>query len=117
MPPKSNPALECSGSIQDRYENAQKRFSPLRATLEQPDLPPRGKLLVAVHWSFALGIAPLAYFKASWEAYSSFVLCTLVIALLINQTREPCRGKDRIWTRSSKPRPGRSHKGKFRGPP
>lgn len=103
-------------SVQQRYEEAQSRYSPVQAVIEQPDVPPQGKLMVALAASSIPGIVTLGISRAPLEAYGSLLICSLSFALFLNRTKgRAARAHRDRSTRPPQPRPRRHHQGKFRG--
>src|SRR5207244_4116399 len=95
---QSKPQPEPHESVQDRFAEALERYGGIsRAVVERPDVPARGKLLLALSWTSILGIVPLGIRDGPFDAYASLIVCTLAIALLINRLQEPRRKTRRPW--------------------
>ncbi len=106
-----NPQPEQLESIQDRYAKAQDRYGVMRAVIDRPDVPAKGKLLLALSWPTITGIGLLGIRSAPLSAYYALVACILAIALLISRIKDPTGRSRREWARPPKPRPRREHKG------
>lgn len=116
MPAKPDQQPERHKTIQERYDEAQQRYNVSRAVIDRPDVPPTGKLLLALAGSTTLGIVPLGISKAEPVAFAAVLVCSLAIALLIYRLPDPRPKKrpGRNWTRPLEPRSRRAHKRQFR---
>ncbi len=118
MPATPKPQPERRKTIQDLYDEAQSRYNVMRAVIDRPDVPAKGKLLLALGFSATfLGIVPLGISRAKPEAYAAVLICTLTIAYIIYRIADPPRRKNvRQWTRPPQPRSRPGNKAKLRSP-
>ena len=93
--------LEQHDSVQDRFFKKQGLYSPTRAVIDSPDIPARGKLLLAVLPTSITGVVVLGIRNSPWQAYAALLICTLALALLLNQIKEPQRRRRRRRSRLS----------------
>lgn len=117
MPASPNQPSEPTASIQERYEKAQQRYSPLRAVIDRPDVPAKGKLFAALAGTSTFGSVVLGIRNAPLEAHASVIICTLFLALFINQIPAAVppqrKAKRARWPGAPKPRPRYRNKGQF----
>ena len=102
-------------SIQGQFADALQRYSGLKAVLEDPRIPPRGKLLLAANGSAIAGSVILGL-RTPDLAFGTILASTLSIALLLHNQKDGApRGIKRPYP--AKPRSRRAHKAESRDPP